>query len=262
MKLDGIYHGNPGSYSAVSSGIELQKLPKGSVIDIIQIQGNVSLDDCGQAEVLLNYSQQGAVATRGGTLPKTGFFGVVLMEGGMVSSPGYWDVRVEDNQDLVIGDYYSDSTFDHLFVGGSPRKTGGRVTIQGIKQSTYVDPNLNAPNQSRSFFLSIDNYGGQVFYSDSLISNVNPVDILQKGENHCDLVLMNNILIGRSPDIKLQSSARFISIHNIFESEKSTKGRFGLLPDKMPEGSLQIISNGLDHLRELGDLNLKMHHPQ
>ena len=264
IKLDGIFHGNPKFYAPISAGIDLERLPKGSEVDIVTLFGKLAVNDSGQANILLTYSQGAPLVVKGGDLPKTGLFGVILMDGGMTITPGGWDVRVEDNQDLVIGDYYSESTFDHLFISGSPEKSGGRVTIQGIKQNTYQESpghKRDIPNPKEASLISIDNYGGQIMCTDTWMFNLIPISVTQKGTNHCDLALLNNIYSNMIPQIRIGDSCRYLSIHNMFDDYiKNPKTRFKQMPNQIPNGSLDVVAKGFDHLRQLGALDLKMHY--
>ncbi len=254
IKIDGLYYSDGKMYVSAGPGVVLRKLPAGAVVDIVHLDGPLTVDDCGGAEILMKYSSQGCLAVRGGTLPKTGFMGVVVYQGGMIGNPDFWDIRVEDNQDLVIGDYYDEQTYNHLFVGGTPGKKDGRVTIQGIKQ--------HASSKTDVQLITIDNYGGAINYSASWIFNVVPTKITQKGSNACDLVLMGNTYAGnqstQAPEINLEKSCRLISLANTCATAKP----FVYLPDEMPEGSLKVLAAGFDHLRQLGDMDLKMHFPE
>ena len=248
LTVDGIYYTNPTYYVAPGPGLALKNLPQGYKVDIIHLDGPLTVDDCGAAEVLLNYSTQGPMTVRGGTLPRTGFFGAVVFQGGMISNPNYWDVTVEDNQNLVIGDYYDEQTYSHLRASKNSGPGPSRITIQGIKQHSSMNP---VP------LIQADNYQGQILYSMSWITNANPVQITQTGSSACTIAMLGNVYSNNIPTVTLGSGGQFISVLNIL----NTPTPVTYLPDVTIPGADAVYTKALDHLRELGAMNLQFRHP-
>jgi len=53
------------------------------------------------------------LSVTGATHAKTGFLGVLAMEGGQ-NNPAGWDLIINDNQDFVGCDYYVEQSYNHL----------------------------------------------------------------------------------------------------------------------------------------------------
>ncbi|MDR1145544.1 MAG: glycoside hydrolase family 55 protein [Verrucomicrobiales bacterium] len=251
LTVDGVYYKNPKFYVPPGPGLVLRELPAGMVVDIPHLDGPLTVDDCGPALVLVRWSSQGTLLVKGAKRPKTGLIGCVTYQGGMIGNKDYWDVRVEDNQDLVLGDYYDEQTYSHLSVSGLPGRRDGRVTIQGVKQHQMADAKTHpAP------FITVNNYGGQVMYALSWVHNEKPFAVTVSGENPCDLILMGNAYSLLAPELFLADNCRLVSFHNVLNLAQP----FQYLPDTIPAGALPAVARAFDHLRELSAADLRLHH--
>lgn len=253
LTLDGVYYGQyPDLISHKWSGANpvpgvggllFDQLPAGSLVYLEQIDGRVVFNDCGPATILTKFAVGSQLMTGGATQPKTGFtgfdFGYYEQNYYDPNAPNYWDVQVNDNQDLVIGDLYQEHGWGHLQVNRGNGTSTGRVSIQSFKQESAA----SYPT------IQINNYAGRLFYGPTWNASPSPI-FTQTGTNAVDLIVTN--FQGVSPTLNFSPACNYI------QTQYYVSGSYGAMTDVLPTGWGTSYASGLDHFRQLASLDLQM----
>jgi hypothetical protein len=249
VTYDGLwcYGPNFSAYNTDGSGLVLSKLPAGSVVYVEHLDGALTVDDCGPAEILGNFVLMGRLIVNGATKPKTGFLGILDFQGGTaIDDAGHWDVLVDDNQDLVIGHYYQEQGYNHLKCNRGAATWTGRLTIDGVKQHFNNDADTT---------ILINNYAGRVMYAPAMFAYGVARNITQTGTNAVDLILAADAFSTAAPNFTISPACRLIMTQNIIASSAYTYPA-----DVLPSGGLASIAAGLDHQRQLGWEDLRLNY--
>ena len=93
---------------ASGPGFVLSNLPAGSTVYLKHVVVPLTVTNCGAAQILSKYLQFNTVNVSG-TTPQTGFLGVMEGEGGETDAvnPDLYNITINDNQDFVMGDYFT-----------------------------------------------------------------------------------------------------------------------------------------------------------
>lgn len=234
----------------VGAGVQLNGLPTGSLVFIGHMLSPLTVSNCGPAEIFGRYIENGRLIVNGATQPKTGFLGISdSMEGGNVAGATYWDLYVDDNQDLVIGHLYQEQGYNHLSVNRGAGTGSGRVTIQGVKQNLH--PGYTS--------VQVNNYQGRVYYGPTYFANTTSTIISQTGSNALDLIFPCDFFGSYAPTITTASGCRLIETKNIYGTG-TTYATITYPADIMPAGAAPSIAAGLDHLRQLYAEDMKLVH--
>jgi hypothetical protein len=213
------------------------------------------VQDSSEARIFILFFQNGAVHVSG-TTPKTGFLGALVAEGGQQPDLHGANFTIDDNQNLVLGDYYTEQTRDDVRLLRGKGTTDGSVTIQGwVSAAGQNDGTGNGSTTT----VAVDNYAGQLFYGPQDFSNntaKSPVLITHTGTNPFNLTLVADTFEAGNPIMKLGPGAHLIQTLCQLDTPP--------LPNHMPEtpnplapADLVALSKGLDHLRELEAVDLE-----
>lgn len=249
---DGVFNNDPnGGYNLTGRGLELVDLPTGSKVYLKFLYAALTVDDCGRADIYGKFIVQGRWIVKGADYPKTGFLGVTHGQGGqMTDAAGFWDVLVQDNQDLAVGEWYSEDVYRHMRLERGSGTSTGRVSIQGLRQHSVTSPE----------FLQIDNYQGRVMYAPGVPDENLRDNITHTGTNAVDLILMGlsfcyyqDIL----PNITTGSGARRITLSVLNYNQSTYPETFTYMADQQPSGWDTSVAAAFDHLRDLGNADLR-----
>ena len=234
-----------GGYTS-SPGILLTGLPAGSTVLMPLCDSAMKVNDCGPAVIFSNYFCLNSLLVTGATHAKTGFLGVLAMEGGQ-NNPAGWDVIINDNQDFIGCDYYVEQSYNHLLAENTDGATWtGRITFQGFKEES------DAPSTT----ISIQNYGGRIFYGpQGFLDNYSvPSVFLQSGSAAVDLDLIGESFYA-NPTFTLGTACNLIAANNIY-----TSGTVTYMPNVQPAGWGASAAAGLDHLRQADAYDLALNY--
>ncbi|MBM4091529.1 MAG: hypothetical protein FJ276_19195 [Planctomycetes bacterium] len=241
------------TYDAVP-GIEFVNLPPGTEVRIGALYGCLHFSDSAQATALASV-HYGRLVVDGAKLPKSGFIGMLFHN----DVHRDFALTVKDNQDLVVADFYQEQNERHVLLEGGERAGKGHVTI-GSSKIASVEPG----------FVTIRDYEGRVWISGGSVHyptpgaayQTNPVFLAHTGKRPLDFILAATHFFQRGtgepdPVFNFAESVRFASIEN------SCGGGQGIhpLPNRVPEGSLQVAAEALDDFREIGRINLRLNYP-
>ncbi len=124
-------------------GVKFDSLPAGAWVNARRYAGFLTFENCSQATNICTFFD-GQVNISGNTA-KTGFTGIVFMNTG--------NVTVQDNQDLIVGDRYSENCIYTLKATGDDTGSG-RISIHGFKMHANEDE-----------LIRIDGYGGRIAHT-------------------------------------------------------------------------------------------------
>jgi hypothetical protein len=242
---DGIYQNTVGPHAYDASGLVLDSLPAGSRVTAGHLVVPLRVHDCGEAKILINYSIGGRVVIDGAEHPKTGFLGIINTENGTLTpDPAMWDFCIDDNQDLVVGDYYQEQGHNVIRLARGTGTGTGHVTITGIKENYAATGSWDA--------VRIDNYSGRFFYGQTLFANSVPTHFTQSGANACALILDCVSFYGTAPPVfALGAGANLVQMNNVLAAQPAR-----LLPNVLPDGWSAAAAQALDDERLLGQYDL------
>ncbi|WP_269522726.1 glycosyl hydrolase family 28-related protein [Coraliomargarita parva] len=255
LVIDGVYnklfpYNNPGAAPASDGtlpGTVLKDLPSSALIYFGHQETALDVRDSGRATILSKYGLGGQVRVSGSNYAKTGFLGVIASQAGNLVDPSGWDVSVDDNQDLIFGDWYVEQAYNHVQLSRGSGTGPGRVSFSGIKQHCYSKEVVNA-----------DNYEGTLFYTGQAFSGATiQHPITQTGTNPLDLILADCSWTYTTPVFSMGTGGSLIQIGNIY---KDASGAYSYPADVLPSGWEQSTAEGFDHFRELAWYDLVLRH--
>jgi hypothetical protein len=261
MIYDGIHTGgyslgNPGAGANLVTppGVVLSDLPAGSTVFMPHLDGTLTVDNCGPANILIKYFSNPGRLTVSGTAPKSGFLGTIFTEGGG-QVPGAYNILVNDNQDLIFGDYYVEQCFNDLQMLRGKGTEPGRVTIGGF--NTFSGSN-NGGNQPSQYTVNVDNYAGRLFYGGGMVGNWNnqyPASFNQTGDNPIDMIFMGNSF-SKGVKYTVSSAANLISTLNI-DMDPYPGVNIEDDPKTVTPSDYLSIAQAFDHFRQLEAVDLE-----
>ncbi len=249
---DSFQEGNRGATGPDGDGpgIVLSNLPSGSTVVMPHPLAPLTVQNCGPAVVFSNYLGLGGILSVSGTGAKTGFLGVNIAEGGQTENTSDYNIVVTDNQDLVVGGFYSEQTYNNLNLQRGGGTGTGRVTIEGFSASTT----------GLTTSININNYSGRLLYGLQDFLNDNgsaPVQITQTGANPIDLILAGDIYTDGAPSMTVGTGANLIETLNM-DTTSSGTAYLTDTPNPLTVANLASLAQGLDHLRELAAFDLSI----
>jgi hypothetical protein len=257
---DAFGYGNPGATgsNAYSPGLALSALPAGSTVYMPVMNSPLTVTDCGQAQIFSKMAyMNGLVNVAGPTYPKTGFLGLMVAEGGapdggQTTNNGYYNFTINDNQNLLVGAYYSEQGGNDVQLLRGGGTTTGHVAIQG----------LQATPTPISTSVSVNNYAGRLFYGDTVLTGGNgasSVQIVQTGSNPIDMMFADDFFDGGSPPtFTLGTGANLIATLNSYGVAGTSDYAMTDTPNPLTGANLNSLASSLDDFRQLSALNLSV----
>jgi hypothetical protein len=242
-------------------GIVLSKLPANSKVSIPVLNSPLSVADCGPAQILVKMGYMGNIRVSGATAVKTGFLGMVVAEGGQQKNGDMYNFDVTDNQNLVVGSYYTEQSRNDVKISRGARTAGGSVTILGLNSASGL--NGSSSTNPSQIMIDVDNYAGRFFYGETGCSNnggLYPVRIIQTGTNAVDLITEGtHYSQSMLPSFTLASGAHSIRLLNSYGP--NTMNYIPDIPETPTPSDLKSLSGALDDLRRLGAVDLSVSFP-
>jgi len=242
----------PGQDNSTGPGMVLTNLPTGSTVDIPHMDVPLNVVNCGAAQIIGNFCGFGMLHVSG-TGAKTGFLGFDDDEGGQQENSSDYVINVTDNQDLVIGDYYAEQTWNDLSVQRGAGTVTGHVTVEGLGSFSGNNDGQGSPTIS----LNVNNYAGRVYYGSQEFGDDNgnaPVSITQTGSNAVNLVLATDWFADGPPTIT-HTSANLIEALNQNETGGGPDVYMTDNPNPLTAAATVDIAQSMDDLRLLGEVD-------
>jgi hypothetical protein len=240
-------------------GIVLSKLSANSKVSIPVLNSPLSAVDCGPAQILVKMGYMGNIRVSGATRAKTGFLGMVVAEGGQQKNGDMYNFDITDNQNLVVGSYYTEQSRNDVRLARGAGTTTGSVTILGLNSASGVNGATNPPQT----MIDVDNYAGRFFYGETGCANnggMYPVQITQTGTNAVDLITEGtHYSQSMLPSFNLASGAHSIRLLNSYGL--NTMNYIPDTPETLTPADLTSLSGALDDVRQLGAVDLSVSFP-
>ena len=238
-------------------GIVLSNLPAGSVVSMGLVDMALTVVNCGPARIMAKFLLFSAL-TVSGTAPKTGFLCIEIAEGGQLGnyttpSPDAYNITVSDNQDLTIGDYYTEQRRNDIDLERGAGTGTGHVTIQGVNSYGHLT------SQPQTVVLA-NNYAGRLFYGSQQIGSASPsgfwpVNITQTGSNPLAILLAGDMFIPGAPALTLGSGATVVEARCVLQDVHNNETPLPDSPTPLTAPDLAAMAGGLDDLRQLEAAN-------
>ena len=257
------------TYDNVNGMSLFRGLGKQDRVFLKMLGGVVDIDNCQRATILAEQIYPGRhpsskrmdttlrVRGKDQALPKDGFLGLMTM----FNAGNPYDIKVEDSQNLVISDYYTEQTWRVLLLEGNAGDTPGRVTILAHKfHGEHVDDLVNVRNYRGALFLGASPLP-QVPVTDPAEAakaeggtmagvkvKLTPFVFSHQGTNPIDIMLVGCSYGTGEPVLNKEAGATFILANDLLNGKVWHPGA--------TEEEKRKISAALDDLRELGAVDL------
>jgi hypothetical protein len=241
MTYDGVYVG--GSWQKGKPplhGLELSDLPAGATVLLPHLDGSLTLTNCGQATVLANYHVDGVLTVQGAGPNDRPMSEIVR-----ICSGNPYDMVVNDNQSLVVGDYYTEQTQHAVYAAGGAVARDGHITIKEVKVHTEATP---------AEPVTIANYQGRFYYGGGHWEDNAPNRTIKaSGDRPLWLMLVCNAWRNQAPLYDLGPGAKLVTLES-----NVTDNKLDSLPNVVPEGGLAAVGAALDDFRQLYEEDLRV----
>ena len=162
-----------------------------------------------------------------------------------------YGVYIKDNHSIIMSDFYVEQGEDGCYFEGSKDDPPGQITIQGPKVHFNIDKNSN-----NGTVLDIRNYGGKIFFGpNQFYAGLPRVPFQYKGQRPLELVLWGSFFYNTHLAASRAPSLKLLMLGNAGRNMKTP------VDDNVPDEKLADLAAGLDHLRRLGELDLRINHP-
>jgi hypothetical protein len=243
----------PGQDNSTGPGVVLTNLGPSNTIYMPHVEAPLNVVNCGAAQILGNFYGIGMIHVSG-TGAKTGFLGFDDVEGGQQENSAYYNINVTDNQDLVIGDYYTEQSWNDVSIQRGAGTVTGHVAIEGLGSESGNNNGTGAATIS----LNVNNYAGRVYYGSQEFADFagnDPVSITHTGTNAVNLILQGDWFDDGMPIISTGSGASLIEAMNQYQPAGSGIVEMTDNPNPLTAASTAAIAQSLDDLRQLGELD-------
>jgi len=140
---------------AERQGFLFKDLTSNDIVNAPYAEGNIRLENCGDASVLFGVAHEGSITVDGPT--GRGFLGGCARLSTHCAAP----LQVRKNGSFVWADYYLEQGYDTLVaLAGGEEWPQGRVTIGFPKISRVQNDAEKAENKDRYHLYSFNNYKG------------------------------------------------------------------------------------------------------
>ncbi len=232
LVLDEVYAYGLYQKAPEKHGIRFSNLPKGSRIDGPHVQGNLRIEDCGDATVLFQTSYEGTVTVSGTKSGASGLLGF-LTRLDTIAGP---TLHVRDNRSVAMSDFYDEQSDSHLLLEGSAQLPAGRVTIQGPK--THL--NTQQP------VIDLRGYHGDLYYGQNeFYLEPKEAKVVAGAASVGNLLIAGCFFYNSRLAPSLPPSVRL-----------SLLGNLGANDTPADAATLAVYANALDDLRRLGEVDM------
>jgi hypothetical protein len=257
MTYDGVYVFGMYQKAPLRKGLHFTRLDENDVVVMPHVQGNIRFTDCGRATVLANCSYEGSVVVDGKDKARGGLLGFQTRLATIVTHGLY----LRDNHSIVMSDFYVEQADNGYVFEGAADDPPGRATLTGAKFQSFTS---NDP--AKNNLLDIRNYHGQIaigpyqFYQEP-----KRMRMKQQGAAEVEVLVWASSFYGAKPDPQFSSTAKLSAVGNDFYGtapgvEPGTERLF--FKDAPTDAALAKLSRMLDDLRRLGEVDLRLNHPE
>jgi hypothetical protein len=182
--------------------------------------------------------------------PKSGFVGFLYHNDAVHD----YALEVNDNQDVVIANFYSESNHRYLLAEGGKRPGAGRITIGAQKISTLDGEAVTVKDYEGHIFI-----GGGDAWNQTDASK--PLIFTHTGTRPVSLLLAGNGFWNQEPERSFGPGLRLITLGNILIENKYPEYNEKNVSDQpapLTDAVLADVAAAFDHFRELGAACVKL----
>jgi hypothetical protein len=251
MTYDGVYVYGMYQKQPFRKGLRFENLGKEDVVLMPHVQGNLHFVDCARATVLANCSYEGSVVIEGKARPRDGLLGFQTRLATIVT----YGLYLRDSQNVVMSDFYVEQSDSGYRFEGARGDPAGRATIQGAK----VEFTVPAGDPAKNTTFDIRGYHGAIFFGpDQFYTEPKLKRIRQQGGVPVELFLVGCSWYDSKLEVEMGPAARLFTVGNDTFGMQSVRYDAA---DALPERGLRALLPALDDLRRLGELDLRLNHP-
>ena len=257
MVYDGVFVYGMYQKQPFRQGLRFEDLGPEETVIMRHVQGNLRFIDCARATILGNATYEGSVVVEGTDERRDGFLGFMTRLATLTTHGLY----LRDNQSIVMSDFYVEQADNGFVFEGSEGTPPGRATIGGAKLHFTIDE--ERPDDGTA--MTIRDYAGQVFFGPDQFY-VEPTDaaIRHEGSSPFDLFVLGNCFYRTRLDVRKGTSARVYLVGNesvgVIEEDTAEPAAWEA-EDVTEDDTLAQLTRALDDLRRLGEVDLRLNHP-
>jgi hypothetical protein len=235
----------------IPCGLFLDGLGAGDEVIVNFAQGRVWSKNSSRADIICSHMDYCSFYLEGAG-EDTGMFGV--MAG---FTPGNNEsITVKNNLSFVASDLYTEAQKNYITASGADGEKAGRITC--------VAPRFNTAKGQTD--IQLNNYQGRVSilssHADPYGGDVPVYKVMQTGSRKASVVYAGIDFLTTPgqpglPTFELSNGTATV-VGNIMDSWSDSNSANTSVPDQIPATGLQEVAAALDHLRELGDLDLRL----
>lgn len=232
-------------WNANSVGLKIADMGAGGLVHLRALNGPLTLEDCGGAEVFGEFPLCGPLTVRGPTTPPTGFLGFLVSAG--VRTEAGASHTIADNQSFICAQLYTENAGIDFLLSGADQPWSGRVSLDCQKQHGVSD------------ILVVHNYRGEFTYAgNSFYDRGTPKRFVQDGESPFSLLLLGNNF--GSSEAQIEGNAH-LQLHGLLNTVRPTgSDNLPTLETPFDPATQRLAQGYLDDLRRLGAYDLQWTH--
>lgn len=235
----------------VLDGLQCVGLTKNCTVVVPCVVGNLRFIDCGAATIVVQLSYYGTLTVEGRERDRSGLLGMLTR----FSGGGEMNVVVKNNQNIVMSDFYSESSGNVFRFEGDPGDPPGRITIQAQK--------LHLEQQRATNVMEVRNYAGQIFFGPSQFYAGTTKGFAVAADRRLDIFLLGNSFYGAPLRSVQNGEVNFYRLGNVpvGKIEAASEELPAMFADNLAAAHWDALAAGLDDLRRLGETDLRLNHP-
>lgn len=227
-------------------GLLMNGLGTNCTVILNAISGNLRFRNSGDATIIGNVTYEGAITVDDTTSARKGFLGIQTR----LSTFNDYPVTINDNNSIVMSDYYMEQGNAGFLLTGSSTNPPGRIVLQQPKigfSTNWFQPLVVATN-----YKGVVIFAGSQFYADSRTNQVN-----HTGTNSFEAHFFGNLFYNSRLQFN-SSSGTLCALGNKSASISGT----GVAPTDANTNLVRTAASlALDDLQRLGILDIELNYP-
>ncbi len=214
-------------------GLHLKGLGKNDLVDVWHLQGNIRIENCGEAKLLFRNSYEGSVVIKG----QGGKNGLIAFLTRLATLVPY-SLYIYDSNSVTFTDFYNEQSDQHIYLEGKVGDPPGLVVITGAKSHL---------NEEKSYADIVNYHGSLILGMNQFYINPKVFVFTQRGENPFSLLLFGHFFYNTQTNF-LSSLGKFYTLANYPEETRR----------EVSAEALSLLSLALDRMRRVGSLDVNL----
>lgn len=253
MTYDGVYVFGMYQKQPFVHGLWLQGLGPEAVVNLVHVQGNLRIVDSAAATILGGCTYEGSITVEGRGGRRDGLLGFLTRLCTLCTHALY----LRDSHHFVASDFYIEQADNGLVFEGRDGDPPGRATIQGAKLQFST---AGQPDAAHTV-ITVDNYHGSIFLGpDQFYVEPALMPVRQSGAQPVELFFAANAFYNTRLVPELGPAGRIYRVANDVFGDQAEAIR-AAAADTDAATALERLTEALDDLRRLGEVDLRLNHP-